>query len=165
MARFIDQRDWPAAIGSVVLALIVAACSSAGATVAPSIAPTAASAPAASAASGIMAKGTFHDVVGSATGAAQLVVTPAGAYEVALESFMIGSIDHTDVVLVANDAVNATADIDKTKLLDLGPLKATEGMQDFPIPAAMASGVMTGYHSVVLWDTAMAHAIAAASLK
>jgi hypothetical protein len=29
----------------------------------------------------------------------------------------------------------------------------------------MASSVMDGYHSVVIWDTEMAHAIAAAALK
>ena len=38
-------------------------------------------------------------------------------------------------------------------------------MQDFPIPADMASTVMEGYHAVVIWDTEMAHAIAAAPLK
>ena len=61
--------------------------------------------------------------------------------------------------------MTATGDIDKSKLLDLGPLKATEGMQDFPIPADMAATVMDGYHAVVIRDTEMAHAIAAASLK
>jgi hypothetical protein len=38
-------------------------------------------------------------------------------------------------------------------------------MQDFVIPADMASSVMEGYHTAVIWDTEMAHAIAAASLK
>lgn len=107
----------------------------------------------------------FHDVDGTATGEAQLVVKPDGGYEVVLESFKIAAIAHTNLVLVSNADVTATADVDKTKLLDLGPLKATEGMQDFPIPADMASTVMEGYHTVVIWDTEMAHAIAAAPLK
>ncbi len=34
--------------------------------------------------------------------------------------------------------MTATADVDKSKLLDLGPLTATEGMQTYVIPAAMA---------------------------
>ena len=112
-----------------------------------------------------MGTGNFHDVDGSATGEAQLVVTPDGGYEVVFENFKTGSIAHTNVVLVSNADVASTADVDKSKLLDLGPLKATEGMQDFPIPAAMAGSVMDGYHAVVLWDTEMAHAVAAAALK
>ena len=107
----------------------------------------------------------FHDVDGTATGEAQLVVKPDGGYAVVLESFTIPSIVHTNIVLVSNSDVAASGDIDKSKLLDLGPLKATEGMQDFPIPADMAATVMEGYHAVVIWDTEMAHAVAAAPLK
>ena len=156
---------------------LVAACSSAASSSAPSAAPAASVAPvataassapaasSASAATGVMSRGQFHDVDGTAKGEAQLVVRPGGAYTVALENFSIGSIEHTNLVLVMSADVRATADVDKTKLLDLGPLKATSGMQDFPIPADMASSVMGGYHSAVLWDTQMAHAIAAAPLQ
>jgi hypothetical protein len=112
-----------------------------------------------------MGKGTFHNVDGTGTGEAQLVVKPDRTYELVLESFKVGSIAHTNLVLVSNTDVTATADIDKAKLLDLGPLKAAEGMQDFVIPAAMASSVMEGYHTAVIWDTEMTHAIAAAPLK
>jgi hypothetical protein len=38
-------------------------------------------------------------------------------------------------------------------------------MQDFIIPAQMALTVMAGYHTAVIWDTEMAHAIAAATLQ
>ncbi len=164
--------------GAVVLtALLIAGCSQGAASTqsppaaASASAATAASSSPAAAASGsaattnVMGKGTFHDVDGTAMGEAQLLVLPGGKYEVALESFKIDSIAHTNLVLVSNADISATADVDKSKLLDLGPLKATEGMQDFPIPADMASGVMDGYHTAVLWDTEMAHAIAAAPLK
>jgi len=152
---------WILAIGLLV---VTGACSAGGG---PTIAPTPAApaSPVASRATGMMASGQFHDVDGSATGEAQLVVKPDGTYEVVLEQFKIGGIEHTNIVLVPNTEVTATADVDKSKLLDLGPLKAAEGMQDFPIPADMAGGVMEGYHTVVIWDTAMAHAIAAAPLK
>jgi hypothetical protein len=112
-----------------------------------------------------MASGQLHDVDGTATGEAQIVIKPDGTYEVVLEQFKIDAIEHTNIVLVSNADVTSTADVDKSKLLDLGPLKAAEGMQDFAIPADMASGVMQGYHTVVIWDTAMAHVIAAAPLK
>lgn len=157
-------------VAGLALVTALAACSQGGAATVSS-APATSSPPAVSAASpssaatGMMASGMFHDVDGAATGEAQLVVKPDGGYEIALESFSIGAIAHIDVVLVSNTDVKATADVDKSKLLDLGPLKATEGMQDFPIPADMASGVMDGYHTVVLWDTEMAHAVAAAPLK
>lgn len=148
-------------ISLVALAAVTAGCTQgAGATVAPS-APPAASA----ATTQVMGTGRFHDVDGTASGDAQLVVKPDGTYEVVLEAFKIEAIAHTNLVLVSNADVTATGDIDKTKLLDLGPLKAAEGMQDFPIPADMASGVMEAYHTVVIWDTEMAHAIAAAPLS
>ena len=155
-------------IGLAVAAILFAGCSQAGgATPSPSVAastPTP-SVAASAATTQVMGTGMFHDVDGTATGEAQLVVKPDGGYEVVLESFKIGAIAHTNIVLVSNTDVTATADVDKSKLLDLGPLKAAEGMQDFPIPADMASTVMEGYHAVVIWDTEMAHAIAAAPLK
>lgn len=149
-------------LGGVILVTIVAVgcIQGGGATTGPSaaVAPSAAT-------TQVMGKGMLHEVDGTASGEAQLVVKPDGSYVVVLESFKIESIAHTNVILVSNSNVAATGDIDKSKLLDLGPLKATEGMQDFPIPAAMATIVMEGYHSVVIWDTEMAHAVAAASLK
>jgi hypothetical protein len=149
-------------LGGVVLVTFVAAgCSQGAATTA---APPAAPSPSA-ATTQIMGKGNFHDVDGTASGEAQLVAKPDGVYEVVLESFKIESIAHTNVVLVSNADVTATGDVDKSKLLDLGPLKAAEGMQDFVIPADMAATVMEGYHTVVIWDTEMAHAVAAAPLK
>lgn len=147
--------------GVALMAAVAAGCTQGGgATTAPS-----AAAAASAATTQIMGKGTLHDVDGTASGEAQLVVKPDGSYVVVLESFKIESIAHTNVILVSNTDVAATGDIDKSKLLDLGPLKATEGMQDFPIPAEMATTVMEGYHSVVIWDTEMAHAVAAAPLK
>jgi hypothetical protein len=152
------------AIVGVALGMAVIGCSSSGgSSSAPSVAVP--SVAASAAASGIMANGQFHDVDGMASGEAQLVVKPDGTYEVVLESFKTPSIEHINLVLVANQDVTKTADVDKTKLLDLGPLKSTEGMQDFVIPPSMAGGVMAGYHSVVIWDTAMAHAIGAAPLR
>jgi hypothetical protein len=43
-----------------------------------------------------------------------------------------------------------------------GTAKGTGGMQDFVVPAS--ADTMT-YHTIVLWDTAMTHAIAAAPLQ
>jgi hypothetical protein len=151
--------------GLVAAAIVVAGCSQAGATQSPSAAATAPSAAPSTATTQVMGTGTFHDVDGTASGEAQLVVKPDGGYAVVLESFSIRSIAHTNLVLVSNSDVTATGDVDKSKLLDLGPLKATEGMQDFAIPADMAATVMDGYHAVVIWDTEMAHAIAAAPLN
>jgi hypothetical protein len=112
----------------------------------------------------IMGRGQLHGVDGSASGEVHLVVKPDGAYVLVLESFSIEAIEHTNVVLVKNTDVTATADIDKSMLLDLGPLKGTQGMQDYAIPADMAASLMDTYHAAVIWDTEMAHAIAAAPL-
>ena len=161
----------PVALATTVV-LVIAACGG-GAQASPSAAPAtdappasaAASPPQSEAAMQIMAKGDFHDVDGSATGIAELVVLPDGAYEVILGEFSIDAIEHTNVVLVSSADVTKTADVDKSKLLDLGPLRSTSGMQVYAIPAEMAEAVMDGYHTVVIWDTEMAHAIAAAPLK
>jgi hypothetical protein len=159
---------------SISLAVAVAACSQgAGATTTPTAQPTAAGQPAseppattaAQPTTALMGAGTFHAVDGTASGQAQLVVLPSGAYEVVLEEFKTASIEHTNIVLVANADVTKSSDVDPSKILDLGPLKATEGMQDFPIPADMAGSVMDGYHTVVIWDTAMTHVVAAAPLR
>jgi hypothetical protein len=154
--RQLVRAGVPALLMTFVAAL--AACTSGGS---PTAAPTqAASAPTTQ----VMGRGQFHDVDGSASGEVQLVVKPDGAYVLVLESFSIEAIEHTNVVLVKNTDVTATLDVDKAMLLDLGPLKATQGMQDYPIPADMAASLMETYHAAVIWDTEMAHAIAAAPL-
>ena len=161
----------------LIAAAVVAACTqgagtttapatqSSVATSSPGAASTAQPTAAAQPTMALMAAGTFHNVDGVASGEAHLIVTPTGAYEVVLESFKIASIEHINLVLVANADVTKSSDVDPSKLLDLGPLKATEGMQDFVIPADMATSVMEGYHTVVIWDTAMTHVVAAAPLQ
>ena len=86
-----------------------------------------------------------------------------GSFAVVFEDFSTAGIDHTSVVLVSNADVKATTDVDQSAIVDLGPLKATSGMQDYPVPAEMSADAM-GYHTVVLWDTTMLHALAAAPL-
>jgi len=63
---------------------------------------------------------------------------------------------------VTNKDVTKDGDVDKTAIVDLGPLTGTTGMQDFVVPSS--ADAMT-YHTVVLWDTEMTHAIAAAPLQ
>ena len=109
-----------------------------------------------------VAMGTFHAVDGTAKGTIALFHNADGTFTITLEDFTIDSVAHTDVILVTNKDVTKDGDVDKTKIVDLGPLKGTSGMQDFAVPAS--ADAMT-YHTVVLWDTAMAHAIAAAPLQ
>ena len=176
-------------IGSIGLAaiFIVAACSGAAASTPPSPAASAmvehsampsASAmaehsamPAASAmaehsatpsAAAPVSSGTFHAVDGTATGTVALFHKPDGTFTITFEDFSIASNAHTNVILVSNKDVTKDGDIDKTAIVDLGPLKGTTGMQDFVVPAS--ADAMT-FHTVVLWDTAMTHAIAAAPLR
>jgi hypothetical protein len=160
--------------GSALLVLstaLLAACTS-GATAsgvgsqspatAPSVATSSATSPAASGPTTV-AMGSFHRVSADATGAVALEHLADGSFAVGFEEFSIASADHTNVILVSNADVITDADIDQTKMVDLGPLTGTAGMQDYKVPAEMTPGAM-GYHTVVLWDTAMKHAIAAAPL-
>lgn len=154
----------------LVSVLALASCSGGGATTTPTPVPATASASTTVAPSPsprpagpvTVAIGTFHDVDGSASGTAALVHLANGSFEVVLDGFSIASIAHTDVILLPVKDVTKDGDVDKSAILDLGPLKATSGMQDFPVPS---SADAMGFHTVVLWDTAMAHAIAAAPLR
>ena len=146
----------------IVAALALGACSaSGGATAVPTATPVAQQSTAPSAA-GPVASGVFHDVDGTATGMVFLFHKADGTFVITFEEFSIDSNAHTDVILVANKDVTKDGDIDKAAILDLGPLKGTSGMQDFAVPAS--ADAMT-YHTVVLWDTEMTHAIAAAPLQ
>lgn len=171
----VRRSFWLAAVAAVTVLTIAACSGSAAATKAPasqtpasqppvSQPPASPSAAASEAAMQVMGTGTFHDVDGSGSGTVQLAALPDGTYEIIFEDFSTTSLDHIHVVLVSNANVTASADVDKTKLLDLGALTAIEGMQEYKIPPDMAAGVMDGYHTVVIWDTEMAHAVAAAPL-
>ena len=109
-----------------------------------------------------VAKGTIHGVDGTASGTVALYHKADGTFVVTFEDLAIGSAAHTDVVLVPNRDVTSDGAVDRMTIVDLGALKGTTAMQDFPVPAS--ADAMT-YHAVVLWDTAMAHAIAAAPLR
>jgi hypothetical protein len=125
----------------------------------------AASATPSAAASGpvTVATGTFHRVDADATGTVALEHLADGSFSIVFEDFKVSSAQDTHVILVPNADVTKDSDIDQTRIVDLGPLKGATGMQDFKVPAAMTANVMS-YHTVVLWDTSMKHAIAAAPL-
>ncbi|MDQ2964288.1 MAG: DM13 domain-containing protein [Chloroflexota bacterium] len=154
----------PAWFALVASAFALAACTGgSGATASPTAAapvtPSAATSPAGPV---TVAMGTFHDVDGTASGTAALKHLADDSFAVVFEDFSIASSAHTNVVLVPVEDVTATGDVDKSAILDLGPLKGTSGMQDFPVPS---SADAMGFHTVVLWDTEMEHAIAAAPLR
>ena len=170
------------AAGSVLVLLtsaLIAACSSGTVSsiapppastepsVATTAAPSAVSSPASSAVvSGptAVAMGSFHRVASDATGTVALEHLADGSFAVVFEDFKIAAKEHTNVILVPDADVTEASTIDQTNIVDLGPLTGTEGMQDYKIPTEMTAGAM-GYHTVVLWDTAMKHAIAAAPLS
>ncbi len=151
----------------IVSTAVLAACAS-GATTTPvaspppSTAPSVASSPASSGPTTV-AMGTFHRVDADASGTVAFEHLADGSFAVVFEEFTVANAEHTNVILVPNTDVTKDADIDQTKIVDLGPLTGTTGMQDYKVPAEMTAGAM-GYHTVVLWDTAMKHAIAAAPL-
>ena len=152
--------------GVAAISIVAAACQGAGTAQSPAPAAVSPAPAAASAAATAQtaATGTFHKVDGEAAGTVALVHLPDGSFEIVFEDFTTPGKDHTNVILVSNVDVAKTTDIDQKAIVDLGPLKATTGMQEYAIPSAMSANAM-GYHSVVLWDTTMLHAVAAAPLK
>jgi hypothetical protein len=111
-----------------------------------------------------VAMGTFHAVDGQATGSAALLHLADGSFEVSFEEFTTPGKAHTSVFLVMNADITKTSQVDRKASLDLGGLKSAAGMQEYPVPASAAAQAM-GYHAVVLWDTEMGQAVAAAPLK
>jgi len=110
-----------------------------------------------------VAKGMFHKVDGPASGSVALEHLADGSFAVVFEDFSTPSKAHINVIAVAAKDVLRDQDVDPKAIVDLGPLTGTSGMQDYKFPAAMAANAMT-YHTVVLWDTQMTHAVAAAPL-
>lgn len=163
MTDSIKRRSSRAFAPLALIGLIAAACQGAAATPTPAATTEPSQAPASSAPAQTVAMGGFHDVDGQASGSAALKHLPDGSFEVVFEDFSTAGTDHTSVVLVANADVTATTDVDQQAVLDLGPLKAASGMQEYLIPAEMASNAI-GYHTVVIWDMTMLHALAAAPL-
>ena len=109
-----------------------------------------------------VATGMFHNVDGTAAGTAALYHNADGTFTITFEDFAVASAAGTHVVLVTNKDVAKDGDVDKATIVDLGPLTGTSGMQEYKVPAS--ADAMT-FHTVVLWDTGMAHAIAAAPLQ
>jgi hypothetical protein len=141
-------------------AILLAACQPAGSTQQ----PTAASPQASAAASMTIALlGEFHPVDAQASGVAELVQRADGGYDVVLDQFSIADTKDFTVALAMNRDVTSSSDVTAEEILELGQLKATSGMQAYPVPADMSAGVMD-YHSVLIWDGAMGHVIAAAPL-
>ncbi len=177
-----DRTNLPRGVPALLLGLagglLIAACSGSGAaTVAPSASAMMEHSPVPSASAMIdqsaapsaapsvaapVSSGTFHAVDGTAAGTVALFHKPDGSFAITFEDFSVASNAHTNVIFVMNKDVTKTGDVDKTAFVDLGPLKGTTGMQDFAVPAA--ADAMT-FHTVVLWDTEMQHAVAAAPLK
>ncbi len=109
--------------------------------------------------------GTFHAVDGSASGTATLYHDHAkGAFYVTFENFTTASSAGVHVLLVTGSDVTSSSQVDPAHALDLGALSSASGMVDLPLPARIDPSNAMGYHTVVLWDTAMAQAIAAAPL-
>jgi hypothetical protein len=156
-------RNRSAVLLAIAAGLVVGACTS-GASPSPSVQLSPSAAPS-QAAMTVVLQGDLRGIDGEASGLAELVQLADGSYEVVLDQFSIAAIDHISVVLSPSPNVEATTDVDPDLILDLGPLKAAEGMQSYPIPADMAGDAMTAYPSVIIWDTAMLHAIAAATLE
>ena len=138
----------------VVLSTVLLAACSSGATTSPvgsslpSTAPSVASSPAATGPTTV-AMGTFHRVDADAKGTVALEHLADGSFAIVFEEFSIASAEHTNVILVSNTDVTKDVDIDQTKIVDLGPLTGTAGMQDYKVPAEMTADAM-GYHTVVL---------------
>ncbi len=109
-----------------------------------------------------VATGTFHNVDGTAAGTAALYHNTDGTFTITFEDFAAASAAGAHVVLVTNKDVAKDSDVNKATIVDLGPLTGTTGMQEYKVPAS--ADAMT-FHTVVLWDTGMAHAIAAAPLQ
>ena len=174
MSRPDPSRGSRAASLGILIAMVVGGCAAgAGVTGGPSASAMAsheampsetamASHPAAPSAALPVFSGAFHDVDAMASGTVALFHHPDGSFVVTFEDFTIDSAAHTDVIFVMNADVTKDADIDKTAFVDLGPLTGTRGMQDYVVPA---SADAMAFHTIVLWDTAMQHALAAAPLR
>jgi hypothetical protein len=109
------------------------------------------------------ARGVFHEVDGTASGEVALEREIDGSLGLAFEDLSTPNTAHIHVIVVPTPDVNRDQDVDPRAIIDLGPLKATTGMQDYWFPSGVAITVLTD-RTVVLWDTDSGSAVAAAPL-
>ena len=120
-------------------------------------------APAATAATGpnVLATGPFQSQEHPTSGSASLVQLPDGSYVVRLEN--LASSDGPDVKVWLSD-LEAGGDWFKyrsARFLDLGPVKATHGNQNYAVPPGTD---LTGLDTVVLWCDRFSVAFGSAAL-
>jgi hypothetical protein len=120
-------------------------------------------APAATAAAGpnVLATGPFQSQEHPTSGSASLVQLPDGSYVVRLEN--LASSDGPDVKVWLSD-LEAGGDWFKYRsgrFLDLGPVKATHGNQNYAVPPGTD---LTGLGTVVLWCDRFSVAFGSAAL-
>lgn len=109
----------------------------------------------------VLATGPFQSQEHPTTGSASLVQLPDGSHVVRLEN--LASSDGPDVKVWLSD-LPAGGDWFKYrsgKFVDLGPVKATHGNQNYPIPPGTD---LTGLTTVVLWCDRFSVAFGSAAL-
>jgi hypothetical protein len=109
------------------------------------------------------ARGIFHEVDGAASGTVALEREVDGSLAVAFEDLSTPSNAHIHVIVVPGSDVTRDQDVDPGTIIDLGPLKARTGMQDYWFPSSVAIKALTD-RTVVVWDADSGRAVAAAPL-
>ena len=100
--------------------------------------------------SATQARGIFHKVDGAASGTVALEREVDGSIAVAFQELSTPSTAHIHVVVVAMRDVTRDQDVDPGTIVDLGPLKATTGMQDYWFPRRWATQALDRSHGCPL---------------
>lgn len=98
----------------------------------------------------VIASGCFHQVAHIGSGCARLVEAGGGRARLELTDF--ATAEGTDLRVMLSTAPDPleNSGVQRSETLDLGPLKKTEGSQEYDVPPI---GNLSDFHSVTIWDS------------
>ncbi|HEY1016726.1 MAG TPA: DM13 domain-containing protein [Herpetosiphonaceae bacterium] len=109
-----------------------------------------------------LARGAFHDVVHASAGSAIVFRDADGSRSLRLEDFSVDNGPDLYVYAVAAPDAADSASVEQAGFVNLGPLKANQGNQNYELPAEFDPA---RHQSIVIWCQRFGVNFAAAPLR
>lgn len=110
----------------------------------------------------LVAQGEFYAVDRDGQGSAALFLLADGSVVLHLENFLVEEGAELHVVVSSQEQIDETHEADLTAMVDVDPLKATAGDQNYLLPAGLDTAEI---RYILIWSNASGEAFIAASLQ
>lgn len=98
----------------------------------------------------LVVQGEFYAVDHAGQGAAVIYLLTDGSLVLHLENFQVDGGAELHIVLSSQEAIENSSQADLTAMVDVDPLKATAGNQNYLLPAGLN---IDEIHSVLIWSS------------